>query len=290
MLTKISLVLAAVALLSLACSSGAQEGDAGSNGGSAGTTGVGGAGAAGAGAADGGSAAGGTACAPNSDDALIVPEGLEVSLEPGGAGVLDLYALTLQEGPNGLELYAALTNDGDVPACDAALKVYLYDTTGQPLGDYISGLYTKDFYLYTPPDGSAQIAACASPGDATMTEIAVPASDNIALSDVGSIVYYYSYFALDAVPLDGLTVGAVNTVTTTEGTSYTGTVINDLDMTVSDPSVAIFPINCVGRPLGIASASDTSEVAAGGNWTFQTNSVDTPGVNYTAYPSASFSN
>ena len=290
MLTKILLVLAL--LLPLACSGGAAGDHAGgSGGGSAGAGGAGGAGGeADAAAPDGESDAGGTPCGPNSDDTLIVPDGLDVSLEPGGAGVLDLYALTLQEGPGGLELYAALKNDGDVPACDAALKVTLYDTAGQPLGDFINGLYTSHFYLYMPDASTSEIAACASPGDVTMTEIAIPASDDIALSDVGSIVYYYSYFALDAVLLDGLTVGEVNTVTTTAGTSYTGTVINDLDMMVSGPSIAVFPLNCVGRPLGIASGSDTSVVPAGGSWTFQTNLVNTPGVSYAAYPSASFSN
>jgi hypothetical protein len=291
MLTKILLVLAVALLLPLACSSGAPEGPAGSTGGSAGTIGSGGAGVAGAAAPDGGSDAGGAPCGPNSDDALIVPAGLQVSLEAGGAGVLDLYALTLQQGPGGLELYAALKNDGDVPACDAALKVFLYDAAGNPLGDFINGLYTNHFYLYTPTDGStADIAACASPGDATMTEIAIPASDDIALGDVASVVYYYSYFALDAVLIDGLDVGDVSTVTTSAGTSYTGTVINDLDIMVSAPSVTVFPLNCVGRPLGIVSGSDGIQVPAGGSWTFQTNAVDTPAVSYAAYPSATFSN
>ena len=138
-----------------------------------------------------------------------------MSLEPGGAGVLDLYALTLRDGPDGLELYAALTNDGDVPACDAALKVTLYDTSGQPLGNFINGLDTKSFYLYTLPDASTTIAACAAPGDVTMTEIDTMASD-ISVADVGQVVYYYSYFALDAVLIDGLTVTQVNVVTSTQ--------------------------------------------------------------------------
>jgi hypothetical protein len=327
MLTKILLVFAVALLLPLACSNGGPEGLAGSTGGSAGTIGVGGAGVAGAAAPDGGSDAGGAAapeggagvagaaapdggagvagaaapdggsdaggspCGPSSDAALIVPAGLDVSLEAGGAGVLDLFALTLQQGPNGLQLYAALKNDGDVPACDAALKVFLYDAAGNPLGDFINGLYTNHFYLYTPTDGSAaEIAACASPGDVTMTEIAIPASDDIALGDVASVVYYYSYFALDAVLIDGLTVSEVSTVTTSAGTSYSGTVINDLDIMVSGPSITIFPLTCAGRPLGIASGSDGSQIPPGGSWTFQTNTVDTPAVNYAAYPSASFSN
>jgi hypothetical protein len=289
--TKIPLALVAAALLPLACSSGAQEGGGGgSNADGAGTTGAGGGGASGkdgAVAPDGGNDAGGANGGPDGDDALIVPEGLVVTLEPGGAGVLDLFALTLRDGPDGLELYAALRNDGDVPACDAAFKVQLYDTAGQPLGDWINGLYTNHFYLYTLTDGSTTIAACASPGDVTMTEIATLASD-IAVADVGQVVYYYSYFALDAVLTDGLTVGAVDEVTSNAGTAYSGTVTNGLGMTVSDPSVTVFPLNRVGRPLGMTSASDTSQVPAGGSWTFQTNAVDTPGVGYAAYPAANF--
>jgi len=287
MLTKSLLVLAA-ALLPLACSSGAQRGDAGSNGGSAGTAASAGAGGqAGAAAPDGGSDAGGTKGGQNGDDALIVPEGLVVSLEPGGAGVLALYALTLRDGPNGLELYAALTNDGDVPACDAALKVTLYDTAGQPIGNFINGLDTKSFYLYTLPDGSTTIAACAKPGDVTMTEIATMASD-ISVADVGKVVYYYSYFALDAVLIDGLTITQVNTVTSNAGTTYTGTVVNALNQTVTDPSIRVFPLNRVGRPLGVALGGDASQIPAGGIWTFQTNTVETPGVDYAAFPAASF--
>ena len=334
MLTKILLVVAGAALFSLACSSSAQHGDAGSGGagsggsagvgaagvggaGRAGTTGGGGVGVAGAGSPDGGSDAGGTTGVLDDDDALIVPQGLVVSLEQGGAGVLDLYALTLRDGPNGLELYAALTNDGDVPACDAALKVTLYDTSGQPLGNFINGLDTKSFYLYTLPDASTTIAACAAPGDVTMTEIDTTGS-GISVADVGQVVYYYSYFALDAVLIDGLTVTQVNVVTSKAGTSdagtsdaatsdaatsdaatsdaatsnagttYTGTVLNGLDQMVTDPSIRIFPLNRVGRPLGVAGGSDSSQIPAGGTWTFRTDSVDMPGVSYAAFPAASF--
>lgn len=295
MLTKALTVLAAAALLPTACSStsGARADDAGGAGGRAGTSGGGGTGdgssggGGGIGAPDGGSDAGGAACGPNGDDTLIVPANLEISLEPGGAGVLDLYALTLRAGPDGLDLYAALRNTGEVPACDAALKVQLFDTTGQPLGEWISGLYTKDFYLYTLTDaGATTIAACVSPGDLTMTKVST--MSDIAAADVAQVVYYYSYFALDAVPVDALRVGAVNTVTTVQGASYTGTVVNDLNAMVSAPSVAVFPLNCAGRPLGIATGSDSGDVPAGGSWTFQTSVVDTPGVAYAAFPAASF--
>ena len=221
------------------------------------------------------------------DDALIVPAGLDVSLEPGGAGVLDVFALTLRDEPDGLALYAALRNDGDVPACDAAFKVTLYDKAAQPLGNWITGLHTKHFFRYDLPDGSSTIAACASPGDVTMAHVATMTADVVA-ADVGQVVYYYSYFALDAVPVDGLAVTPVNSVTAGGGTAYTGTVVNGLDTAVSDPSVTIFPVNRVGRPLGAATGADATQVPPGATWTFQTNAVDARGLSFSAYPAASF--
>jgi len=282
--TKIVLVLAAT-LVSLGCSSGgALKVDGGANGGQAGT--VGGGGLAGSSVPDGGD----DAAAPNLDDALIVPPGLPISLEVGGAGAFELFALTLRDEPNGLALYAALKNtDPTGPACDAALRVTLYDKSNQPIGMFINGLYTPHFYLYTIDANTTTVAACASPGDIAMTRIDTMATD-ITVADIGSIVYYYSYFALDAVLLDGLTVTQVTPVTTGAGTSYTGTVLNRLSTMVSQPSVAVFPVNSVGRPLGLAKAGDDSQVPAGGSWTFQTSAVDMPGVNYAAFPSAAFSN
>lgn len=225
------------------------------------------------------------------DDALIVPPGLDVELQPGGAGVFDLTALTLRDGPGGLELYAAVRNVGDVPACDAALKVTLNDKNNQPLGMLINGLDTNRLYLYPLPDGSTTVAACASPGDVSMTSILNMAPD-VTVADVGSIVYYYVYFVLDGITLidPGLSIGDVQAVAGPGGTTYTGTVTNGLAMPVSNPSVRIFPLNRAGRPLDVAGADESSQIPAGGTWTFQTDTVDDPGVEYAAFPAASFSN
>ena len=57
---------------------------------------------------------------------------------------------------------------------------------------------------------------------------------------------------------------------------------------VSDPSIRVFPLNRVGRPLGVAKGGDASQVAPGGTWTFQTDTVDAPGVSCAAFPAASF--
>jgi hypothetical protein len=100
------------------------------------------------------------------DDALIFPEGVRVTALAGGNGVLDVIALTLRNGPHSIELYAALRNTGDVPACSAAVSFELFDKAEQSLAAGISGLLTQHFYRLT--DGSRTIAACVGPGDVSM--------------------------------------------------------------------------------------------------------------------------
>jgi len=56
---------------------------------------------------------------------------------------------------------------------------------------------------------------------------------------------------------------------------------------VSAPAVSVFPLNAVGRPLGVATASATVGVPAGGTWTFETTAVADPGVATAAAASAS---
>lgn len=245
------LLIPAAALLPLACSSDASDG-----------AGVGG---------------------DIGDDALIVPEDLTVTALPGGNGVLNVIALTLRKGPTSTELYAALRNDGDVPACHAALAVELYDRSQQSLAAGINGLLTQHFYRLT--DGSDAIAACVGPGDVTMAAVTDLPSD-IVIEDVGYVVYRCPYFALDVVPIDGLAISQVKTVTGGAGTAYTGTLLNGLDVAVRDPSATVFSVNRVGRPLGVAIASGTAQVPPGGSWAFETGPVDTPGTGHAAYPAA----
>jgi hypothetical protein len=215
------------------------------------------------------------------DDALIVPQGLSVTALAGGNGVLDVIALTLRKGPSSTELYAAVRNQGDIPACSAALSIELFDKNEQSLAAGIGGLLTQHFYRLT--DGSNTIAACVGPGDVTMTAVRDLPSD-IAIEDVGHVVYRCPYFALDVALIDGLTVDRVQTLSVHAGTAYAGTLANGLDVAVSDPSVSVFPVNRVGRPLGVATSKGMLEIPPGGEWQFETNSVDAAGTDYFAYP------
>lgn len=211
----------------------------------------------------------------------IVPEGITVTALPGGNGVLDVIALTLTKEPSGAAVYAALKNDGDVPACSAAFSVELFDEAEQSIASGIGGLLTQHFYRLT--DGSHAIAACVGPGDVTMAAITDLPAD-LVVEDVRTVVYRCPYFALDVVAVDGLTVSQLKRVTGTGGTAYRGKLVNELDVQVSQPSVTVFPVTRVGRPLGVAIGSGTADVPPGGEWAFETSTVAAPGSDFVAYP------
>jgi len=107
--------------------------------------------------------------------------------------------------------------------------------------------------------------------------------DTIAIDQLGSLQHLFPSFNVEVTPVGGLTVTGVEAITNGEGTAYTGTVVNDLTSTLNDPSVTVFPVNRVGRPLGMATASATLALPPGGTWTFQTDAVDDPGVAHVAY-------
>jgi hypothetical protein len=250
MFTAKPLVIAAAVVVLVACSSGASTGKSG-------------------------------------DDALVVPAGLSVTALAGGNGVLEVIALTLRKGPSSTELYAALKNDGDIPACHAAFAVELFDRAEQSVAAGIGALLTRHFYRLAQDSGT--IAACVAPGDVSMAAVTDLPSD-IAIDEVGTIVYRCPYFALDVVPIVGLTIGPVTSVARGAETAYTGTLVNELELAVSNPSVTVFPLSRVGRPIGVTTASGTAEIPPGGSWAFETNPLAAPEAGYSAYPAGALQN
>ncbi len=165
--------------------------------------------------------------------------------------MLDLVALTLRRGTSNGELYAALKNNGASPACSPSFSVEISDKAEQPLTTGLGGLLVKGFYRLT--DGSGTVAGCVGPGDIAMVAITdLPAE--LALEDVGNVVYGCNFWMLDVTPIAGISVGDVKVVTRGAGAAYTGALVNGLDVALSRPSVAVFPVNRVGRPLGSRSA------------------------------------
>ena len=262
---KAFVVVPAVALvLGLGCSAAGSNGpDAGSGGvgGMAGTAGVGG--------------MAGTA----SDDLLVVPPGLS---NTGEGGLLTLVAFTLVQESTGPALYAAVRNDGPTPACEVGMLTYFFDKTDQPVGEAGSVVLSGRFYRL--PSGVA--LSCIDPGQIGMSA-STGLPDSIVIGELGYLEHKFPYFGLEGlVAIAGLTVSGVETVMTAAGSAYTGTLTNELDVTVTDASVAIFPVNRVGRPLGMARSSATTDVAPGGSWSFQTGPVDDVGAGHVAYPGA----
>jgi hypothetical protein len=219
-------------------------------------------------------------------DAAFVPLGIAVMPLPGGNGVLEMIALTLQKGPTGIELYAALKNDDPTGlACAPGLSLQLYDKSGQPIGTWIGGIDTFRFYDYEQGD-AGELASCVGPGDVVMASLTGLPAD-LDVDDVGTIVYQCSYWALQGPEVVGLSVSGLTTVVLDSGTAFTGTLVNGFDAAAVGPSVDVFVVNAVGRPLGLATTpGDAGDIPAGGGWTFQTNAVDVPVVGYVAYPTA----
>ena len=284
MFAKSFLVLS-LPLAALACSGEAKPGlevSAGnSNSASAPSSAGTGTSAGGSGGSSSGSTAAGSPAQPD-DDAAIMPRGLQVMQREGVNSIFDVVTLTLrQDGPHGAQILASVRNDGDGPGCSPSFAVELYDKDGQSIGAGISGLLVQNFYRLT--DGSDTIAACIAPGELTMATVDSLALD-VPIENVAQVIYWSSYWGLDLVPLGQLNVTDLKAEPSSTGVTFTGTLHNQLDVPLSAPSVMVFPLNGVGRPLDVALSAGSAELAPAGSWAFETSAVGRPGVAQVAFP------
>ena len=265
-------VLGAVALaLPLACSRSSLDHP----------TGVGGSG----GSTGGTSGAGGGVAGQQGDGRHFVPEDLPNTLAEGQVGVtLELIAFTLLQRPMGPELYAAVRNSGTSPSCEAGMTTELFDKAGQLVTSSGVGLQGGRFYRLD--DGF--VITCIDPGQIAMTA-ATNLPDDLVVADLGHLTHRFPTFGVaDLTPVGGaLTVTDVETIPTGAGTIYRGTFTNGLDVPARTPKVTIYPVNRVGRPLGVTTASGSTDLPPGGTWTFETTAVEDAGVDYAAFPAAS---
>jgi hypothetical protein len=223
--------------------------------------------------------AGGTGGA-SGDRRLFVPEGLANTNLDGSDMGLVLVAFTLVLGPTGPAFYAAVRNDDVTPACNAGLVIYFLDKTGYTFTSAATGL--RGGGLYQLPYGP--VVTCIEPGEVAMAA-STSLPDAVVIDQLGSLQHQLPYFIIDGiVPIGRLSVSGVKT---TAGSAFTGTMTNGLATTVTSPSASVFPLNAVGRPLGLATASATVDVSAGATWTFETTAVDDPGVATAASATAS---
>jgi hypothetical protein len=185
-------------------------------------------------------------------------------------------------------VYLALRNDGKALACTAAFTVALLDANGDTLATGTRGLPVQQFYRFRL-DESAEptVAGCIAPGEVTMgaiLDLDLPHRESglegIALS------YWLTYWNLsDLTPLPGaVTLENVTTVMRSDGVAYTGELVNALVDEPRAAAVSVFPVNRVGRPLGVAYRQGSEELPPGGRWKFETTTVPESGTGFVAYP------
>jgi hypothetical protein len=218
------------------------------------------------------------------DDQLFVPADLPNSNQDGQDVGLVLVAFTLVQEASGPAFYAAVQNVWSTPLCEAGMMIDFYDRSGQLVGSAAGVLQSGQFYQLT--DGSGTIIPCVAPGQIAMTgETGLP--DTIVIDQLGSLVHLFPSFNVAVTPAGDLSVSGLQAVSGAAGTTYAGVVGNQIGATVSNPSAAIFPVNRVGRPLGMAIASTTTGLAAGASWVFQTDAVTDPGAGQVGFASGS---
>jgi hypothetical protein len=140
-------------------------------------------------------------------------------------------------------------------------------------------------HFYRLVDGSGTLAACVGPGDVSLLSIRdLPAE--LVLDDVGRLEYRCTFWALDVEPAGSLTVSGVQGVPSDAGVTFKGSLDNGLDVAVDTPSVAVFSLNRVGRPMGVALAAGDAQVLPGQSWAFETTPLSDAGVEQAAYPTS----
>jgi hypothetical protein len=219
---------------------------------------------------------------PPGDDQLFVPAGLPNTTTDTQGGWLTLVAFTLVQEASAPALYVAVRNDGQAPACNVGMLTDLFDKAGYLVASAGDAVWSRQHYRLDPD----VMFDCIDPG-----QIAMAASTNLpadlVIAELGSLRHSFPGFIVpDIVAVDGPSVSGVKVVTKDAGTSYTGTFTNGFEVPVSAPTVRVFPVNRVGRPLGMATSSTTTDVPPGGSLTFETSPVDDPGIDYEAYAAA----
>lgn len=196
-------------------------------------------------------------------------------------GELTLFASTLRSGPTGFELYAAVRNDGPTPLCGAGILLEFYDHADELLGTASGSVSGK---LYQFVDDNVTIY-CVDSGESAMAwSTTLPA--DLALDKLAYVTHRFPAFAVDVKPLPSLTVTHVEAWTTDTGVAFKGETLNEGDVPLSQPYVAVFPVTSAGRPLGMVTSAAALEIPPRGTWAFATNAITTNGTGAFAFATA----
>lgn len=226
-----------------------------------------------------------SAAADAASESAFVPAAVpNLPLDSIGGG-LTLFSSTLTLGPNGLELYAGIRNESEFPLCGAALQIEFYDHDNQLMGTASGGVQSGR--LYQLPDSTTTIS-CVAPGQTAMAAV-MGLPEAVTLDALKSMGHRFPAFQInDAVPVPSATVSEVEGFRVAGGTAYRGTVTNAAQAPMSNPSVAVFSVNCVGRPLGFAMSTAMVVIPPGNTWSFETSAIAEQGVDELVFAAGSF--
>jgi len=220
------------------------------------------------------------------DKSRFYPKGVTAAQRLGNNSVFTLSAFSLIPGRNGLDLFASLENAGDVVACNTSFSLELLDPDDQVVAAGVSGLAARRYYRFADDAGTlaGAIAGCLAPGDSTKVAVEGLTLDPPS-AEVRRVVYQTnSWSNLDLVAIAGVSLSGVSAVKLASGIAYAGSLLNGLDTALEGPTVAVYPVNAVGRPLGVAYGGSSLSLSPGAKWDFETSTVEDPGVAFDAYP------
>ena len=199
---------------------------------------------------------------------------------------MEVVAHTAREGVLGAEWLMAVKNTGTQYLCAIDVKFSFLDAGGAELG---KGSRLLDVEVVRGCNGTCGFTNCLGPGKVGML------SDTLALSDVDVTKIAkvtHSFGALILTDAAATTDIKVTNVMKTEGefggNVFSGAVENDAAEGVKNPSVNIYGLNAVGRPLFVSKAIELTTIAAGGSWPFKTSpKFEEAYASYAAYPHVS---
>lgn len=184
---------------------------------------------------------------------------------------VEVFAFTVRRDPTlgNLDFLAAIRNVSTLTLCSLDLRTRFFDASGLQIGS-ATGL------VETPPHRGSSGAGslvdhCLGPGQIGM-QSALLDLGSADESEIASATWsVYALNLTDAVPTTDVRVEGVTTTTSSGRSRFTGRVVNGTTGTVSYPSVSIFGVNAVGRPLFESSAISSTTLSPGASWTFETN-------------------
>lgn len=186
---------------------------------------------------------------------------------------IELLAWTIREDPvlGDHDFLLAVRNTYGSPLCSLTVDVIFRDSAGTEVGD--AGTLVEG-----PPHRGVSgtgglVSGCMSDGHVGMMAAPLYLRSGRRADEIASGTYTVGAINLvDAVPTTDITVSGLTTAPGTfRGQHFVGAVENrSRSSTFRNPSVSIFGLNAVGRPLFESGDIDLLTISPGGAWSFST--------------------